>query len=61
MYLVVDRHHDEVLLCAKPAHGKYPDPVRPSVRHKRGESFPIPESAGVRLDLSVGSLLDGED
>lgn len=57
VYVVVDRHHDEVLLYAKPTDGKYPDPVR----YKRGESLPIPESVGVTLTLPVDTLLDGDD
>jgi Uma2 family endonuclease len=56
-YLIVDRKHDEVLLCTDPADGKYPDPVR----YKRGQSVPVPESVGVSLELSVDTLLDGDD
>jgi len=36
---------------------KYPDPIR----YKRGESVPVPESVGVTLELSVDTLLDGDD
>ena len=54
-YLVADRKHDEVLLYTDPADGKYPDPQR----FKRGQGVPVPESVGVRLELSVDTLLDG--
>lgn len=57
VYLIVDRKHDEVLLYQAPADGKYPDPVR----YKRGQTVPVPESVGVTLDLSVDTLLDGDD
>ncbi|MFE9447178.1 Uma2 family endonuclease [Streptomyces sp. NPDC006739] len=56
-YLVADRTHDEVLLYTDPADGKYPDPAR----YKRGRSVPVPESVGVSLELSVDTLLDGDD
>ncbi|NUR02736.1 MAG: Uma2 family endonuclease [Streptomyces sp.] len=56
-YLVADRKHDEVLLYTDPADGKYPAPVR----YKRGQSVPVPESVGVSLELSVDTLLDGDD
>ncbi|MFG2553680.1 Uma2 family endonuclease [Streptomyces sp. NPDC048581] len=57
VYLVADRRHDEVLLYTDPADGKYPDPAR----FKRGQTVPVPESVGVTLDLSVDTLLDGDD
>ena len=56
-YLIADRKHDEVLLYQDPADGKYPDPVR----YKRGQTVPVPESVGVTLELSVDTLLDGDD
>jgi Uma2 family endonuclease len=56
-YLIADRKHDEVLLYTDPADGKYPDPQR----FERGQSVPVPESVGVSLDLSVDTLLDGDD
>ncbi|MEW2154069.1 Uma2 family endonuclease [Streptomyces sp. NPDC007189] len=56
-YLVADRKHDEVLLYTDPVDGKYPDPLR----CKRGQTVPLPESVGVALDLSVDTLLDGDD
>lgn len=56
-YLIADRKHDEVLLYQNPVDGKYPDPVR----YKRGETVPVPESVGITLDLSVDTLLDGDD
>jgi hypothetical protein len=55
--IVADRKHDEVLLHTDPADGKYPDPQR----FKRGQTVPVPESVGVSLDLSVDTLLDGDD
>ncbi|NEC91504.1 Uma2 family endonuclease [Streptomyces sp. SID12501] len=54
-YLVADRKHGEVLLYADPVDGKYPDPQR----FKRGQSVLVPESVGVRVELSVDTLLDG--
>ncbi|SDM98970.1 Endonuclease, Uma2 family (restriction endonuclease fold) [Streptomyces sp. cf386] len=57
VYLIADRKHDEVLLYEGPADGKYPDPAR----FKRGQTVPVPESVGVTLDLSVDTLLDGDD
>ncbi|WP_367669692.1 Uma2 family endonuclease [Streptomyces sp. DT2A-34] len=57
VYIVADRTHDEVLLYTDPADGKYPDPQR----FKRGQAVPVPESVGVTLDLSVDTLLDGDD
>lgn len=56
-YLIADRKHDEVLLYQDPADGKYPDPLR----YKRGRTVPVPESVGVTLELSVDTLLDGDD
>lgn len=56
-YLIADRKHDEVLLYTDPTGGKYPDPVR----FKRGQTVPVPESVGVTLDLSVDTLLNGDD
>ncbi|MFI2505536.1 Uma2 family endonuclease [Streptomyces sp. NPDC018972] len=57
VYVVADRKHDEVLLYQDPVDGKYPDPTR----FKRGQSVPVPESVGLTLDLSVDTLLDGDD
>ncbi|MEU7055337.1 Uma2 family endonuclease [Streptomyces sp. NPDC046197] len=54
-YLVADRKHDEVLLYTDPADGKYSGPQR----FKRGQSVPLPETIGVRVELSVDTLLDG--
>ncbi|WP_461081374.1 Uma2 family endonuclease [Streptomyces deserti] len=56
-YLIADRKHDEVLLHTAPADGTYPDPQR----FRRGQTVPVPESVGVTLDLSVDTLLDGDD
>lgn len=56
-YLIADRKHDEVLLYTDPTDGKYCDPAR----YKRGQTVPVPESVGVTLDLSVDTLLDGDD
>ncbi|WP_217168821.1 Uma2 family endonuclease [Streptomyces sp. AC512_CC834] len=57
VYVIADRHHDEVLLHTDPADGKYPAPQR----FKRGQDVPVPESVGVTLGLSVDTLLDGDD
>ncbi|WP_329220431.1 Uma2 family endonuclease [Streptomyces sp. NBC_01485] len=57
VYIVVDRKHDEVLVHQNPIDGKYDVPQR----YKRGQSVPVPESVGVALDLSVDTLLDGDD
>ncbi|CAM5693548.1 Uma2 family endonuclease [Streptomyces aurantiogriseus] len=57
VYLIVDRKRDEVLLYQDPADGKYPDPQR----FQRGQSVSVPESVGVAVDLSVDTLLDGDD
>lgn len=57
VYLVADRKHDEVLLYRHPVDGKYSDPLR----FERGQSVPVPDSVGVALDLSVDTLLDGDD
>ena len=57
VYLVADRRHEEVLLYQNPADGKYPAPQR----YKRGQTIPVPESVGVTLELSVDTLLDGDD
>ncbi|MFI6275703.1 Uma2 family endonuclease [Streptomyces sp. NPDC050988] len=54
-YLIVDRKHDEVLLFTDPVNGKYPSPQH----FERGQSVPVPESVGVRVELSVDTLLDG--
>lgn len=56
-YLIADRKHDRVLLYTNPADGKYPDPLR----YKRGQTVPVPESVGVTLELSVDTLLDGDE
>ena len=57
VYLIADRKHDEVLLYTDPVDGEYPAPTR----YKRGQTVPVPESVGVSLDLSVDTLLDGDD
>lgn len=57
VYIVIDRKHDEVLVFQNPTYGKYPDPQR----YERGRSMPVPESVGVNLELSVDTLLDGDD
>ncbi|MEU6093882.1 Uma2 family endonuclease [Streptomyces sp. NPDC047079] len=54
-YLVADRKHDVVLLYTDPVDGKYPAPQS----FKRGQSVPVPETVGVRVELSVDTLLDG--
>ncbi|GCB46525.1 hypothetical protein SNL152K_3823 [Streptomyces sp. NL15-2K] len=57
VYLIADRKHDEVVVYRDPADGKYPTPLR----YNRGQTVPVPESVGVSLDLSVDTLLDGDD
>ncbi|MET7851643.1 Uma2 family endonuclease [Streptomyces avermitilis] len=57
VYIVVDRKHDVVLLHQDPADGKYPAPQC----YKRGQSVPVPDSVGITLELSVDTLLDGDD
>lgn len=54
-YLIADRKHDEVLLYTDPVDGKFADPQR----FKRGQTVPVPESVGVRVELFVDTLLDG--
>jgi Uma2 family endonuclease len=57
VYLVADRRHDEVLLYTDPVDGKYSDPQR----FKRGQAIRVLENVGPALDLSVDTLLDGDD
>jgi len=54
-YLIADRKHDVVLLYTDPVDGKYPAPQS----FKRGQSVPVPETVGVRVEISVDTLLDG--
>ncbi|MFE7837846.1 Uma2 family endonuclease [Streptomyces sp. NPDC057474] len=56
-YLIADRKHGEVLVYQNPVDGKYDAPQR----FKRGQSVPVPEPVGVTLDISVDTLLDGDD
>lgn len=53
---MADRRHDEVLLHTGPVDGKHPDPQR----FEHGQFVPVPESAGIALDLSVDTLPDGD-
>ncbi|ATZ26144.1 hypothetical protein SLAV_21635 [Streptomyces lavendulae subsp. lavendulae] len=55
-YVIVDRRHDEVVVCRDPRNGTY----RLRTSHKRGTSITIPEYVGVTLELPVDLLLDGE-
>ncbi|KIX77762.1 Uma2 family endonuclease [Streptomyces sp. JL4002] len=55
VYVIADRHHDEVVVCRDPRGGTY----RLRTSHKRGTSVSIPEDIGVSLELSVDLLLDG--
>ncbi|MEU2583266.1 Uma2 family endonuclease [Streptomyces avermitilis] len=57
VYIVADRKHDAVLLYQDPADGKYPAPQR----YRWGQSVPVPDSVGITLELSVDTLLDGDD
>ncbi|MEU9181930.1 Uma2 family endonuclease [Streptomyces sp. NPDC048550] len=56
-YIIVDRRHDEVVVCRDPRNGTY----RLRTSHKRGESITVPEYVGVSLDLPVDRLLDGDE
>jgi hypothetical protein len=56
VYVIVDRHHDEVVVCRDPRNGTY----RLRTSHKRGTSITVPEYVGVTLELPVDLLLDGE-
>ncbi|MEW2487067.1 Uma2 family endonuclease [Streptomyces sp. NPDC048411] len=57
VYVVVDRKHDQVLLCSDPRSGEYKN----KVSHKRGTSFTVPDVVGVEMKLSVDRLLDGDE
>ena len=52
----MDREHDVVLLHTAPVDGQYPAPQS----FKSGQSVPVPESVGVRVELCVDTLLDGD-
>ncbi|KJY31412.1 Uma2 family endonuclease [Streptomyces katrae] len=56
VYLVADRHHDEVVLHADPEAGKY----LTRETYKRGTPLRLPESVGVSLTLPADRLLDGD-
>ncbi|MFJ6781904.1 Uma2 family endonuclease [Streptomyces yangpuensis] len=55
VYIIADRHHDEVVVCRDPRNGTY----RLRTSHKRGTSISVPEEAGVPLELAVDLLLGG--
>ncbi|MEU9255702.1 Uma2 family endonuclease [Streptomyces sp. NPDC048270] len=57
VYLVADRRHDEAVLYTDPRAGEY----RSRKSFKRGMSVPLPEQVGLRLELSVDRLLDGDE
>ncbi|MER7488539.1 Uma2 family endonuclease [Streptomyces sp. NPDC126497] len=54
-YLIADREHDEVLLHTEPDGGTCPDPQR----FKGGRDVIVPDPAGVRVEISADTLLDG--
>ncbi|MET7357365.1 Uma2 family endonuclease [Streptomyces sp. NPDC005562] len=56
VYVVVDRKHGEVLVHSGPVGDAY------GARscYQRGQTFTLPSSVGISLDLSVDSLLDGD-
>ncbi|THA76733.1 Uma2 family endonuclease [Streptomyces sp. A0592] len=55
VYIIADRHHDEVVVCRDPREGT----CRLRTTHKRGTSIGAPECVGVCLELPVDLLLDG--
>ncbi|MEW2418531.1 Uma2 family endonuclease [Streptomyces sp. NPDC046866] len=57
VYIIADRHHDEVVYCCAPRNGTYG--LRRT--YKRGTSVPVPEHLGVAVELPVDLLLDGEE
>ncbi|QNE25986.1 Uma2 family endonuclease [Streptomyces sp. INR7] len=57
VYVIADRHHDEVVLHTDPRNGAYH--LRKTF--KRSTSVPLPESLGVSVELSVDLLLDGDE
>ncbi|MEU7555168.1 Uma2 family endonuclease [Streptomyces sp. NPDC044571] len=57
VYVVADRHHDEVVLHTDPRGDGY----RRRKAFKRGTAVPLPEDIGVTLELSVDRLLDGDE
>ncbi|UQX01622.1 Uma2 family endonuclease [Streptomyces sp. RerS4] len=54
VYIVADRHHDEVVVHTDPRGAGY----RLRRAFKRGTSFRLPDHLGVPLELSVDMLLD---
>ncbi|MEU8778525.1 Uma2 family endonuclease [Streptomyces sp. NPDC048606] len=54
VYVVADRHHDEVVMYADPRAAGY----RQRRAFKRGTSLTLPDHLGVSLELSVDTLLD---
>lgn len=57
VYVIADRHHDEVVLHTDPRSDGY----RRRQVFKRGTAVPLPEDIGVTLELSVDRLLDGDE
>jgi Uma2 family endonuclease len=45
VYVIADRHHDEVVVCSEPRNGKY----HRRQAYKRGSSAPVPDHIGVAL------------
>ncbi|MGW0393568.1 Uma2 family endonuclease [Streptomyces sp. NPDC003042] len=57
VYVIADRHHDEVVVYTDPRSASY----RLRRTFKRGSSVPLPEYIGVTLELPVDRLLDGDE
>ncbi|CAM5537216.1 hypothetical protein SAVIM338S_04231 [Streptomyces avidinii] len=54
VYVIADRHHDEVVIYTDPRGSPY----RLCRTFKRGTTLPLPDHLGVSLELSVDMLLD---
>ncbi|MET9469173.1 Uma2 family endonuclease [Streptomyces sp. NPDC006544] len=54
VYVIADRHHDEVVIYTDPRRAGY----HARRTFKRGMTFPLPDHLGVSLELSVDMLLD---
>ncbi|WP_239516068.1 MULTISPECIES: Uma2 family endonuclease [unclassified Streptomyces] len=54
VYVIADRHHDEVVIYTDPRAARY----RLRRTFKRGTTLPLPDHLGVNIELSVDMLLD---
>lgn len=54
VYVIADRHHDEVVIYADPRGTSY----RSRRSFKRGTTLHLPDHLGVTVELSVDMLLD---